>query len=234
MPGSISNILTRLVQAGCATTADTIRIAKHAMKAGADGAALLSPFFYGTDMPAMIEHFATVAESVPDFPVYLYNIPGNTRNPITLDIVEAVIKRCPNVAGIKDSSKEVITYLNIILLSKTYGVLQQVRDLNDALSGEEEYDVAVMRAAVREIEGVVEIRGVMARVDEENIIQFVAERNPELFVNVRALAGMMYRMEEMKKPIVSPYLSGHRASRIGMSVMRWYIIWTSCRPFLIF
>ena len=106
--GSAGDRVKVLVQAGCATTADTIRIAKHAMKAGADGAALLSPFFYGTDKLAMIEHFATVAGSVPDFPIYLYNIPGNTRNPITLEIVETVVKRCSNVAGIKDSSKDLV------------------------------------------------------------------------------------------------------------------------------
>lgn len=104
---------------------------------------------------------------------------------------------------LSDSSKEAVTYLNIILLSKTYSVIQQVRELNDSLSSGEEYDLGVLRAALRDAEGVVEIRGVLAQVDEENIIKYVADMNPELFVSVRALAGMMYRMEEMKKPAIS-------------------------------
>jgi len=97
-----------LVQAGGLTTAETTLIAQHTLKAGADGAALLSPFFYKTDRTAMVNHFTTVASAVPDLPFYLYNIPSNTHNPITPEILREVLERTSNVVGIKDSSKDLV------------------------------------------------------------------------------------------------------------------------------
>jgi 4-hydroxy-tetrahydrodipicolinate synthase len=97
-----------LAQVGCATTSDTIELAKHAAKAGADGLVVLSPFFFTVDSTAMIAHFASVAGAVPETPVYLYNIPENTRNNISPDIVKALLNKTPNFAGIKDSSKDLV------------------------------------------------------------------------------------------------------------------------------
>jgi len=97
-----------IVHAGCFTTADTIELAGHAQKAGANAAAVLSPFFYAADRIAMVEHFVAIARAVPGFPIYLYNIPDNTRNRITTDVIMAVLEQTPNLAGIKDSSKDLV------------------------------------------------------------------------------------------------------------------------------
>lgn len=43
---------------------------------------------------------------MPDFPIYIYNIPGNAKNDVKPKVLAAVCKRCPNVVGIKDSSKD--------------------------------------------------------------------------------------------------------------------------------
>jgi 4-hydroxy-tetrahydrodipicolinate synthase len=56
------------------------------------------------DDEALIEHFCTVAASVPDYPLYLYNIPQLTGNNISPSVTAAVAERCPNIVGEKDSS----------------------------------------------------------------------------------------------------------------------------------
>lgn len=93
-----------IVQAGTPVTAETIAQVHHARACGADAAALLCPYYYRLDNDALIEHFCTVADSVPDYPLYLYNIPQRTGNTISPEVTAAVAERCPNVVGEKDSS----------------------------------------------------------------------------------------------------------------------------------
>ncbi|HPQ68346.1 MAG TPA: dihydrodipicolinate synthase family protein [bacterium] len=97
-----------LVQVGSASTRETASLAAHAQQAGADGIAALAPYYFAADRLAMVRHFTTVAAAVPGLPVYLYNIPGNTRNPITPAIVADVLAQADNVAGIKDSAKDLV------------------------------------------------------------------------------------------------------------------------------
>jgi 4-hydroxy-tetrahydrodipicolinate synthase len=98
------------VQVGCASTADSIKLAEHAAKLGVNGVVILSPFFYAFDRAAMSSYFTAIAAAIPQTPVFLYNIPENTRNNITPEIVQGVRSQAPNVAGIKDSSKDLTLF----------------------------------------------------------------------------------------------------------------------------
>jgi dihydrodipicolinate synthase/N-acetylneuraminate lyase len=50
------------------------------------------------------EYFVAVAQSIPaDFPVYLYNIPQCSTNDLKAEVIERVVKRVPNVIGVKYS-----------------------------------------------------------------------------------------------------------------------------------
>ena len=93
-----------LAQTGAATTADTIALTRHAQACGADAATVVTPYYFRLSDAALIAHYASVAESVPGFPIFLYNIPQNTGNNLTPAVVAEIARRCPNVAGIKDSS----------------------------------------------------------------------------------------------------------------------------------
>ena len=93
-----------IVQAGAITTTESIARARHAQACGADAAAVLCPYYYRLDEAALIEHFCAVAASVPDYPIYLYNIPQCTGNSISAAVTTAVAERSPNVVGEKDSS----------------------------------------------------------------------------------------------------------------------------------
>ncbi len=92
------------VQCGAPTTEDTIALTRHARDIGADAATVVTPYFFSYDDKALVAHYVRVAESVPDFPIFLYNIPQRTGNNLTPAIVHAIAERCPNVLGMKDSS----------------------------------------------------------------------------------------------------------------------------------
>ncbi len=93
-----------LVQTGAASTADTMALTRHAQACGADAAAVVAPYYFRLSDAALISHYSAVAESAPDFPLFLYNIPQNTGNNLAPAVVAEIARRCSNVVGIKDSS----------------------------------------------------------------------------------------------------------------------------------
>lgn len=95
-----------LVHTGSVSTRETIELTRHAQEIGADGAGVVAPYYFPHDDYSLAEHFAEVAEAVPDFPVFIYNIPGNAGNDIKPKVVAKVAQRCSNVVGVKDSSKD--------------------------------------------------------------------------------------------------------------------------------
>ena len=92
-----------IVHTGALTTADTVALTRHARSAGAQAAAIMPPFFYHHTDPGLIQHYETVADQVPDFPLYLYNYPAVSNNTLTADLVAELIRRIPSLAGMKDS-----------------------------------------------------------------------------------------------------------------------------------
>lgn len=89
---------------GANTTADTIELAQHAERVGADGIGVVTPYYFKLDEQELLQYFVDVASSVSeDFAVYLYGIPQLAVNDITVALAEKIAAACPNVAGIKYS-----------------------------------------------------------------------------------------------------------------------------------
>jgi 4-hydroxy-tetrahydrodipicolinate synthase len=95
-----------IVHTGAINTEQTIELTKHAKSIGADAVGVVAPYYFPHDDLCLEQHFLAVANSVPDLPVYLYNIPGNAKNSISPKLASRLHKQCPNIAGIKDSSKD--------------------------------------------------------------------------------------------------------------------------------
>jgi 4-hydroxy-tetrahydrodipicolinate synthase len=92
---------------GCCALTDSVRLTAHAMKVGCGGVLMLPPFYYkGVSDDGLFRSFAEVIERVGDarLRVYLYHIPPVAQVPITLTLVERLLKAYPaQVAGMKDS-----------------------------------------------------------------------------------------------------------------------------------
>ena len=93
---------------GCSALTDSVRLTGHAVKLGCAGALMLPPFYYkGVPDEGLFRNFSEVIERVADerLQVYLYHIPPVAQVPISLTLIERLLKRYPKiVAGIKDSS----------------------------------------------------------------------------------------------------------------------------------
>lgn len=109
--------VTVFVHCGAMDERDTIELLRHAERAGADGAGIVTPAFFGATDREMEEYYVTAAGSVErDFPIYLYNIPQCSGNDITKETAERIIKRCENIIGIKYSYADInrtVDYLNL-------------------------------------------------------------------------------------------------------------------------
>lgn len=93
---------------GCSAITDSVRLTSHAVRVGASGVLMLPPFYYkGVSDEGLYRNFAEIIERVGDdrLRIYLYNIPPVSQIPITVALVERLLKAYPaTVAGIKDSS----------------------------------------------------------------------------------------------------------------------------------
>lgn len=86
----------------------------HAKSVGADGASIVSPFYYRYRSEELVEFFLKCSKDIEDFPIYLYNIPALTNNWITAEIATKMHKEKPNFVGIKDSSQDLLHVLSLI------------------------------------------------------------------------------------------------------------------------
>lgn len=109
--------VTVFAHVGCMKQNDTIELAKHAEKIGADGIGVVTPQFFGLNDREMEEYYVAVANSVSqDFPVYLYNIPQCAANDLKADVAQRIANRCSNVIGIKYSFADInrtVDYLKV-------------------------------------------------------------------------------------------------------------------------
>ena len=93
---------------GCSALTDSVRLTAHATQLGCAGVLMLPPFYYkGVSDEGLYRNFAEIIERVGDsrLQIYLYNIPPVSQVPITVALVERLVKAYPDaVVGIKDSS----------------------------------------------------------------------------------------------------------------------------------
>lgn len=93
-----------VIQTGCIDTKSTIKLTMHAKDIGANGASIVSPYFYHYSDDELKKHYVAVAQSVPGFPIYIYNLPENTNNNITPELMRTILDEADNVVGMKYSS----------------------------------------------------------------------------------------------------------------------------------
>ncbi len=93
---------------GCAALKDTITLTRHATERGCLGTLTLPPFYYkGVTDQGLVDSYSAVIDAVGDakLRIYLYHIPQMTGVPITLNLIEMLMKKHPGVfVGLKDSS----------------------------------------------------------------------------------------------------------------------------------
>jgi 4-hydroxy-tetrahydrodipicolinate synthase len=85
-----------------------VELTRHAMQHGCGGVLMLPPFYYkGVSDEGLFRNFSEIIQRVGDerLRIYLYHIPPVAQVPITLTLIERLLKEYPGtIAGAKDSS----------------------------------------------------------------------------------------------------------------------------------
>jgi dihydrodipicolinate synthase/N-acetylneuraminate lyase len=95
--------LTVVVHCGAQTTADSVALAEHAARGGADAVAAVAPPYYPFDEQELTRHFAAVAAACAPTPFFLYEIAARSGYAIPLTVVERLREDVSNLAGLKVS-----------------------------------------------------------------------------------------------------------------------------------
>jgi 4-hydroxy-tetrahydrodipicolinate synthase len=88
--------------AGSNNTLESIRLAQHAEKVGADGILLVTPYYNKPTQRGLIAHFTAVHDCC-ELPIIIYNIPGRSVVDMTPETMGQLAK-LPRIVGVKDAT----------------------------------------------------------------------------------------------------------------------------------
>ena len=107
-----------IVQGTCSNTEETIEFTKYCLKKGVHAMALITPWFYPYDDENLYQNFKSIAESVPEMPIFIYNNPGRSKNNVSAKLYKRLNHDFDNIVGIKDSSQDVVLLQDYVTNSK--------------------------------------------------------------------------------------------------------------------
>jgi dihydrodipicolinate synthase/N-acetylneuraminate lyase len=107
-----------VIHVGGQRVKEVITLARHASAAGADGIAVIPPYYYNMDDMALEQYFSLIAETVSGIPIYLYNIPSNAKNTIKTSLFARLAEKYPHIIGMKESSMDFANFYDLVQVAK--------------------------------------------------------------------------------------------------------------------
>jgi 4-hydroxy-tetrahydrodipicolinate synthase len=95
-------------------TSKCIRLAQMGVRLGAKGISILQPMFLKPSDEELKQHIRSIAASVPNTAVLLYNNPGRCGYAMSQDLVQDLAHSVPNLVGMKDSSGDLTQTMEFI------------------------------------------------------------------------------------------------------------------------
>ena len=99
------------------TTKAAINLAKTAEEDGAKGLMMLPPMRYKASDAEVVAYFKAVANST-SLPIMIYNNPIDYKIEVTLDMFDELLKTCPNIQAVKESTRDTT---NITRIKNRFG-----------------------------------------------------------------------------------------------------------------
>ena len=167
---------------GSNNTSEALELTRHAAKAGADAALLITPYYNKPNDKGMYEHFKKIAENC-DIPIVLYNVPKRTGIDLKPELV-AKLSKIKNIVAIKEASGS---------LSQQSQIIEQTRGSDFVLlSGDDDLTlptIALGGQGVVSVVANVAPRKTMAMVDAalKGDVEKARELHYELAPLVRAM-----------------------------------------------
>ena len=100
--------------AGSNSTAAAIQYSLTARSMGADAVLQVAPYYNKPTQEGLYAHFRAVAESVPDLPVVIYNVPGRTSSNIAAATTLRLAREVNNIVAVKEASGNLSQIMEIL------------------------------------------------------------------------------------------------------------------------
>src|SRR5271156_955066 len=91
--------------AGSNNTVEAIELARHAERAGADAALVVTPYYNKPTQEGLYRHFKAINDAV-GIPIFIYNIPPRSVIDMSVETMKRVFE-LKNVVGVKDATGNV-------------------------------------------------------------------------------------------------------------------------------
>lgn len=179
-----------IIQIGAVDPAVSLNLAVHAEKIGADAIACLTPFYYQPGDDAVMEHYRRLSDAT-SLPIFVYNIPSNTGNNVSANLL-AKLSKIPRLVGIKDSSRD---------FSQLLDYLQVVPEEFNVVNGADSYQFSAFCAGLRA--GVSATANVIPEIFVEMYEAYKArdlDRGMRLQLKIHAARALL------NKPALAPFL----------------------------
>tara|TARA_B100001123_G_scaffold132122_1_gene153303 strand:+ start:652 stop:1539 length:888 start_codon:yes stop_codon:yes gene_type:complete len=87
---------------GSNSTSEAISLTKHAEKAGANGALVVTPYYNKPTQEGLYQHYKSINDSC-GIPIIIYNIPGRSVIDMSVDTMARLFE-LKNIVGVKDAT----------------------------------------------------------------------------------------------------------------------------------
>jgi len=118
---------------GSNSTEEAIYLTKHAEKAGADAALVVTPYYNKPSQEGLLQHYTKIANSV-DIPIVIYNIPGRSIVDMSNETMSKLFE-VKNIVGVKDATGDI---------PRVYFTRSEVGSEYNMLSGDDSTTLAFM------------------------------------------------------------------------------------------
>ncbi len=103
---------------GSNCTETAIMMSQEAASYGADALLIVTPYYNKATQKGLIRHYTQIAESVPQTPIIMYNVPSRTGCNLQPATVAALVKNVENIVGIKAASGDLSQIAKMMSLTE--------------------------------------------------------------------------------------------------------------------
>jgi N-acetylneuraminate lyase len=107
--GAVGGRIPVMVHVGSASTAETVDLAKHAARAGADAVSSVTPIYYLHSPDVVFEYYRQIGAAT-DLPLFAYHLGGVSRVAIGPREYAQRLLQVPNAAGMKITDVDLYTF----------------------------------------------------------------------------------------------------------------------------
>lgn len=102
---------------GSAKLDETLELTQAAYAAGADAALVITPYYARPTQQGLYQWYREVAESFPDLPIIIYNVPSRTAVDLDPDTVARLFADFHNIVGIKETTRDFEHFSRVLHLT---------------------------------------------------------------------------------------------------------------------